>query len=125
MKTSRKIQVTPFFCKNIFSRPWSFLKRNHDVYRFPKKASGIADYKNIPINLINYGIALNRYCLEGSNKTTVRINGENVCYSIDHQLLVLIHVKFLPEIICVVGDRVQQLGGICSSSSVCLWVSFC
>ena len=41
------------FCKNIFSRPWTFLKRNHDVYHFSKKASGIADYKNIPINLIN------------------------------------------------------------------------
>ena len=74
--------------------------------------------KNIPINLIiNHCIAFNWHCREGSNETRVAINCENVCYSIHHQLLVLIHMKFKPEIICAVGNRIQQLGSIYFSLS--------
>ena len=74
---------------------------------FLRKRLEFQTIKKIPINvIINYSIVFNWHCGEGNNETRVAINGENVFYSIHHQLLVSIHVTFVPEIICAVGEQV-------------------
>ena len=74
---------------------------------FLRKRLEFQAIKKIPINLIiNYCIAFNWHCRGGSNETRVAISVENVFYSIHHQLLVSIHVTFVPEIICAVGEQV-------------------
>ena len=76
---------------------------------FLRKCLEFQTIKSIPINLIiNYCIAFNWHYREGSNETRVAINGENVFYSIHHQLLILIHVMFVPEIICAAGLKIWQ-----------------
>ena len=90
----------------IFIRSWSFLKQTDGVSGFPQKAFRIPDYKKDTDKLHNKLSLFNWYCREGSNETGVAINGENVFYSIHHQLLVSIHVTFVPEIICAVEGQV-------------------
>ena len=74
---------------------------------FLRKRLEFQAIKKIPINLIiNYCMVFNWHCRGGSNETRVAISGENVFYSIHHQFLVSIHVTFVPEIICAVGEQV-------------------
>ena len=93
---------------------------------FLRKRLEFQTIKKIPINLIiNYCIVFNWHCREGSNETGVAINGKNVYYSIHYKLLVLIHLTFVPKIICAVGEQVQKFGSICFSLSLVLRANFC
>ena len=80
-----------------------FLKTMVCTVRIPysKKDTDKPHHKLLLINIV-----FNWHCRESSNETGVVINGENVFYSIHHELLVLIHVTFVSEIICVVGEQV-------------------
>ena len=110
----------------ILIRSWSFWKQKYGVYGFPQKAFRVPDYKkDTDKPIINYCIVFNWHCREGSNETGVAINGKNVYYSIHYKLLVLIHLTFVPKIICAVGEQVQKFGSICFSLSLVLRANFC
>ena len=67
---------------------------------------------------VNLNVVFHRHGDEPCNLATEPINCTNVCYTVHHQLLILVYVKLMTKIVGSIWDRIHLLCCCCPTSMV-------